>query len=281
MSRQISAKRQIPIGSVTRSLKPVAFARTLSGYNDKVWEQHLETTLATKNLLRRKLVRQYQMWSWPSAKWTGNALERGRQPRVRFPNSTFKNLSFFLPRSAIIGEYFAMCQIIFKPFSSNMHPYWLCNIKSNEAAYAYWVKVLYREGYMLLISTSNLTQFTIGTLEAFWKHIFWKLYNVENQLSSNMRILKTVCLLRRQDPVGLERVETMLIHAVMTAIANPKSEYKQSKLKRSESRCLSMNGGLTVQELLQCEIIGCWVSWKLWAMKFLTYLNKRISRNGN
>lgn len=59
-----------------------------------------------------------------------------------------------------------------------------------------------------------------------------------------MRILKIICLLH-QGPAGLERVKTMVIHSVMTLIANPKNDYEKSKLKRSGSRCLSMNGRIS------------------------------------
>lgn len=57
-----------------------------------------------------------------------------------------------------------------------------------------------------------------------------------------MRIIQVICL-RIQGPAGLERVETMVIHAAMTLIASFKSENEKSKLKRNGSRCLSMNGG--------------------------------------
>lgn len=70
-----------------------------------------------------------------------------------------------------------------------------------------------------------------------------------------MRILKIICLLH-QCPAGLERVETMVIHSVMTLIENPKTDYEKSKLKRSCSRCWSMNGGWKAQESLPCEIMS-------------------------
>lgn len=61
------------------------------------------------------LSRKYQMWSWLAAKRTGNAcLSAVANLELAPQNSTFKNLSFSLPRLTIIDEYFPSSLVPFQ-----------------------------------------------------------------------------------------------------------------------------------------------------------------------